>query len=189
MTASLEELARQVQALRDIEEIKRLKHAYFRCIDTGNFEELARLTHPEVTTCYVGGSYRIELKNRAEFLEMIASSFHAEAVARHNGHHPEIELLSETEASGKWYLHDDFLNLREMVRTEGTAIYEDRYVKIDGRWLIKHQSYERIYERIERIEKKPKLTVHRLAVVGRKLPPPAAGGDGKPARASTGETR
>ena len=171
MTVSIEELARQVQALRDIEEIKRLKHAYFRCIDTANLEELKQITHPEVTTAYIGGSYRIELKNREEFLEMIASSFHAECVGRHNGHHPEIEILSGTEATGKWYLHDDFLNFRHMIRTEGTAIYEDRYVKVDGRWLIKHQSYWRIYEKIERIPKIPKLTVHKLAETGRKLPP------------------
>lgn len=171
MTVSIEELARQVQVLRDIEEIKRLKHAYFRCIDTANLAELRQLTHPEVTTCYVGGSYRLELKNQDEFIEMIANSFNSECVARHNGHHPEIEILSETEAVAKWYLHDDFLNLRIMVRTEGTAIYEDRYLKVDGRWLIKHQSYWRIYEKLERIPKMPKLATHVLAQTGRKLPP------------------
>ncbi len=171
MTVSIEELARQVQVLRDIEEIKRLKHAYFRCIDTANLAELRQLTHPEVTTCYVGGSYRIELANQDEFIEMIANSFNAECVGRHNGHHPEIDVLSETEATGTWYLHDDFRNFRIMIRTEGTALYHDRYVKVDGRWLIKHQSYERIYEQIERIPKVPKLTVHMLAVTGRKLPP------------------
>jgi len=170
MTMSLDELARQVQALRDIEEIKRLKHAYFRCIDTANMTELAQLVHPEVTTCYVGGSYRIELKNQAEFLEMIANSFNAECVGRHNGHHPEIEILSETEATGTWYLHDVFLNFRVMVKTEGTALYRDRYVKVDGRWVIKHQGYERIYEIVERIEKVPNLTTNTLAVTGRRLP-------------------
>lgn len=171
MTVSIEELARQVQELRDIEEIKRLKHAYFRCIDTANLEELRQITHPDVTTCYVGGSYRIELKNQDEFIEMIANSFNAECVARHNGHHPEIEILSPTEAKAKWYLHDDFLNLRIMVRTEGTAIYEDRYTKVDGRWRITHQSYWRIYEKLERIPKMPKLPTHMLAQTGRKLPP------------------
>ncbi|MGD9598379.1 MAG: nuclear transport factor 2 family protein [Steroidobacteraceae bacterium] len=170
MTISIEELERQVRVLRDIEEIKRLKHAYFRCIDTVNLEELRGLTHPEVTTCYVGGSYRLELADREEFIEMIASSFHAECVARHNGHHPEIEVTSETEASGTWYLHDDFLNLREMIRTEGTAIYRDRYLKVDGRWLIRHQSYERIFERVEPITTVPKFTVNTLARTGRRLP-------------------
>jgi bile-acid 7alpha-dehydratase len=170
MNASNDELARQVQALRDIEEIKRLKHAYFRCIDTANMAELAQLVHPEVTTCYIGGTYRIELKNREEFLEMIANSFNAESVGRHQGHHPEIDLVSETEATGTWYLHDVFLNFREMVKHEGTALYQDRYAKVDGRWVIKHQSYERVYEIVERIAKMPKLTSHRLAVTGRRLP-------------------
>jgi len=170
MTISLEELARQVQELRDIEEIKRLKHAYFRCIDTANLEELKTITHPEVTTCYVGGSYRIELNDQEEFLEMVANSFNAECVARHNAHHPEIEILSTTEASGTWYLHDDFLNLREMRRTEGTALYRDRYAKIDGRWVIRHQSYERLYERNEEIQTLPDLSANILALVGRRLP-------------------
>jgi hypothetical protein len=173
MTVSIEDLQRQVRMLHDIEAIKRLKHAYFRCIDTVDMEELKRLTHPEVTTCYIGGSYRIELQGREEFLEMIASSFHAECSCRHNGHHPEIEILSETEATGIWYLHDDFYNYRAMVRTEGTALYRDRYLKVDGRWVIRHQSYERIYERIEKIPEMPKLTVNRLAVAGRRPPPEA----------------
>ncbi len=57
-----------------------------------------------------------------------------------------------------------------MLRTEGTALYQDRYLKVDGRWVIKHQSYERIFERVERIVAAPNLTVNRLAVLGRKLP-------------------
>jgi hypothetical protein len=32
-----------VQMLLDMEAIRRVKHAYFRCIDTGNFEELQDL--------------------------------------------------------------------------------------------------------------------------------------------------
>ena len=72
MTVSLAGIARQLQVLQDIEAIKRLKHAYFRCVDTANLAELEGLVHPDVTTCYVGGSYRIELGNRAEFLDMVA---------------------------------------------------------------------------------------------------------------------
>lgn len=182
MTISIEDLERQVRELRAIEAIKQLKHAYFRCIDTANMAELKQLVHPEATTCYIGGSYRIELKNREEFLEMIASSFHAECVARHNGHHPEIHVQSDTEATGTWYLHDDFLNLRLMVRTEGTALYRDRYVKVDGRWVVRHQSYERIFERVEPIGKKPRLTVNTLAITGRRLP-------GKPSRPAKAKRR
>jgi hypothetical protein len=35
--------------LLDIEAIRRVKHAYFRCLDTGNFEEIETLFHPDVT--------------------------------------------------------------------------------------------------------------------------------------------
>ncbi len=168
---SVEELSRQVRVLQDIEQIKRLKHAYFRCIDTANLAELKELTHPEVMTRYIGGTYDIKLSGQEEFLEMIANSFNAECVGRHNGHHPEIDVLSETEATGTWYLHDVMLNFRVMVKTEGTALYRDRYVKVDGRWFIKEQTYERIFEIVERIHKVPKLTANTLAVTGRKLPP------------------
>jgi len=170
MTDPLAQLARQVQVLQDLEAIKRLKYAYFRCIDTASFAELEGLLHPQLTTCYVGGSYRIEFDNRAAFLEAMANAFNAEVACRHQGHHPEIDVLSEREATGIWYLHDVFLNLRERIRTEGTALYRDRYVKQDGRWLIRHQSYERIYEIVEPIATPPNLTAHYLASHGRRLP-------------------
>jgi predicted GH43/DUF377 family glycosyl hydrolase len=28
----------------------------------------------------------------------------------------------------------------------GTLLYDDRYVKVDGHWLIEHTGYERIFE-------------------------------------------
>ena len=61
----LEELRRDVQVLMDIEAIKQLKHAYFRCIDTANFEELAGLFHQDVSVHFIGGSYEWKLQGRA----------------------------------------------------------------------------------------------------------------------------
>ncbi len=37
----IDELRRDIQMLMDIEAIRQIKHAYFRCIDTANFAELA----------------------------------------------------------------------------------------------------------------------------------------------------
>jgi|SRR5690348_2372470 len=102
----LQQLARDVQVLKDIEAIKRVKHAYFRCIDTANLEELATLLHPRVHAKLVGGHYDIELGTREEYLEMLANSFNAKMVGQHLGHHPEIDVESETEATGRWYLFD-----------------------------------------------------------------------------------
>ena len=39
----IEELRADIQRLMDIEAIKQLKHAYFRCVDTANLEELGTL--------------------------------------------------------------------------------------------------------------------------------------------------
>ena len=35
--------------------------------------------------------------------------------------------------------------------TQGTALYEDVYVKINGQWLIKHSEYDRIWEQVSPI--------------------------------------
>ena len=42
----IEELRCDIQRLMDMEAIKQTKHAYFRCIDTANWEELARSVTP-----------------------------------------------------------------------------------------------------------------------------------------------
>ena len=103
----LDALRRDVQALMDIEAIKQLKHAYFRCIDTANFEELAELFHEDVSVHFIGGSYEWKLQGRAEYMEAMTKAFSTDAIGHHNGHQPEIQILSETEATGIWYLADN----------------------------------------------------------------------------------
>ena len=56
-TDGIDELRKDVQRLMDIEAIKQLKHAYFRCVDTCNVEELATLFHEDVTVNFKGGGY------------------------------------------------------------------------------------------------------------------------------------
>ena len=170
MTIDLADLARDIRILKDIEEIKRLKHRYFRCIDMANLTELAELLHEDVTVDFVGGTYRFQLTGRDEYVRMIGQAFHAEFVGQHNGHHPEIDVLSETEATGVWYLSDVALNLRSNVSTSGSSLYRDRYVKVDGVWKIRETAYHRIFEIVEPIEKRPNLTAHYLALHGQKLP-------------------
>ena len=169
MTVDLEKLARDVQILKDIEAIKRVKHAYFRCIDTANIDELRDLLDENITAKLVGGSYDIEFKGREEYLEMVANSFNSEFVGEHNGHHPEIDILSETEATGMWYLTDVAMDFRRGVTTIGSAIYRDKYQKqADGKWRIVHTAYERIYEMLQPITERPNLASHYLAKHGRK---------------------
>jgi len=164
-----EDLRRGLQTLMDIEAIKQVKHGYFRCIDTANFEELAGFFHEDVSVHFVGGSYEWKLQGREEYLASIKQSFTSEAIGHHNGHHPEIQILSETEATGIWYLTDNMWVFNFDFFTTGTAIYWDRYVKEGGRWLIKETRYERIYEINEAIEEKPALSCHYLSRHGTPL--------------------
>ncbi len=162
----IDELRKDIQRLMDMEAIRQLKHAYFRCVDTANLEELATLFHEDVTVHFVGGSYEWNVQGRDDYVKNIAMSFSREAIGQHNAHHPEIQMLSETEATGIWYLADDMWILNHNSKTLGTALYWDRYLKVDGKWLIKETNYERIYEINETLTERPNLASHYLGVHG-----------------------
>ena len=164
----IDELRRDMQRMMDIEAIKQLKHRYFRCIDTANWEELKPGLHADMKTHYMGGGYEFKLANRAEFLATMEQAFHTKAVGRHTGSMPEIDILSDTEATGIWSLYDHFWSMNTDSLTHGTALYWDRYVKEDGRWQIKETTYQRIYQVNEKLDEKPALAAHYLSEYGYK---------------------
>lgn len=149
--------------LEDIELIRQLKYRYCRAIDTCDIDALREIVTEDICTDYAGGSYRWQVQGRDAFLEAIRSSFTKDCVAVHTVHHPEIEVLDDMRARGTWYLTDTFIHLRENVVTEGSALYRDRYSKTPDGWRIRVSTYERIYERVERLSAPPNLTAHRLA--------------------------
>ena len=165
----IEELKRSVRRLEDIHEIQQLKYRYLRCMDTGNHEELATLFHPDVVVDVVGGSYHIQLNGRDAYVNFIRENIHAGIVAMHHGHHPEIEILSDTTAHARWYLEDIFIDLEQKTRMQGSLIYDDDYVKV-GQWLLKSTSYYRVFEIVEKLDD-ISLTAHLLAEKGFKHPP------------------
>lgn len=162
----VDDLRRDIQRLMDMEAIRQLKHAYFRCIDTANIEELGTLFHEDVKVHFIGGGYEWNLQGCQEYIDNVAAAFSKQAIGHHNGHHPEIQMLSETEATGIWYLADNMWILNHKVFTTGTAIYWDRYLKVDGRWLISETRYERLYEINQLLEEIPSLGSHYLGVHG-----------------------
>ena len=168
----LAQLRRDIQILKDIEEIQRMKHGYFRCVDTGNIAEIAPMLHDDVDVHFIGGTYEWNLKGKQAYLDAMTQSFNPQVVAQHNGHSPEIHILSETEATGFWYLYDNFWNLAEGRYTYGTALYKDRYVRERGRWLIRRTVYRRIYEVVEPMprDKVPNFTYSWLADPNARIP-------------------
>lgn len=157
--------------LEDIERIKQLKYRYCRCIDMANLEELKELFTEDASVRYEGGSYLFEAQGRDKIIEAIGYAFHAEAIAMHHVNHPEIEVTSPTEATGTWYLKDWFLDLRNRIITDGSALYRDTYLKQDGQWKIKRATYSRIFEIVTPVTETPNITAHYLAKHGKTLPP------------------
>jgi hypothetical protein len=170
-TPTLAQLAAQVQSLLDIEQIKNLKHRYFRCFDTADIDGLGQIFHPDVTLDVNGGIYRFRIEGRDKYLDLVREGAHAEMIMQHNGHHPEIQVVSPTEATGIWYLQDSVWEFRRKMHITGAAIYRDRYLKVDGTWFIKDIGFERIHEIVENIEQPPNVTFSYLATHAKKLPP------------------
>jgi hypothetical protein len=166
----IEALRADIQRLMDIEAIKQLKHAYFRCLDTANFEEQAELVHDDVSVNFVGGGYEWKLEGKQAYIDAQKKAFHRQSVGQHNGHHPEIQILSATEATGIWYLSDSMWVTNFNFYTTGTALYWDRYLKVDGCWKIRETSYRRIYEISQLLEENPSFSVRYLAQQGTETP-------------------
>lgn len=161
-------MAYTLQQLSDMEDIRTLKHRYFRGIDTADAALLETLFTDDVAVDYRGGNYRVRLNGRDDMLEFLANSFHSDAVAMHHGHMPEITLTGEDTAEGIWYLEDIFINLENRTHTAGSAIYRDLYRRVNGAWLIARTEYDRVIEVIVPLSDAAEITAHHLRSAGRK---------------------
>jgi hypothetical protein len=139
-----------------IEEIKRLKYKYLRCLDQKLWEEIATCFTEDASAAYSGGKYSFEGRSAiVDFLRraMGAESFHSS----HRVHHPEIDLTSPTTATGVWALEDVVIETRFEITIRGAAFYSDDYVAQGGAWKIRHTGYRRTYEEIESRKDRPGL--------------------------------
>ena len=129
----------------EVEAVCQLKYAYFRLLDTKRFAELGALLTDDVTTAYQSGE--LCQNGPAEVVAFLQRSLGDPGiVTMHNGHHPEITDDGDGAARGRWYLEDRVIFAAHDFDLHGTALYEDRYRKVDGAWKIAHTGYQRIYE-------------------------------------------
>lgn len=157
----LEALEKEVQRLKDIEEIKALKSRYFRALDTKNWDELETTLHPNISTSYSNG--KLVFHGPKEVTNYFKENMPTTQITLHQGHNPAITIESDTEATGKWYLQDNLIfaegNPYAGMQIQGSAIYTDKYEKVDGQWLIKETGYLRIYE-----ESFQRDNTHRISI-------------------------
>lgn len=144
----LEALEKEVQRLKDIEEIKALKGQYFRCLDGKFWDEMETTLSPNIVTSYSDGKY--VFRGPKEVTNFFKDTMPKEEITMHMGHTPEITIDSETTATGKWYLEDKLIFTEESKYprhgVNGGAFYTDKYEKVDGKWYILETGYQRLYE-------------------------------------------
>ncbi|MFH1350336.1 MAG: nuclear transport factor 2 family protein [Pseudomonadota bacterium] len=131
----------ELNLLVQIEEIKKLKARYFRFLDKKLWNEWADLFTEDATLQY-GPKPKETLKGREQILTQ-GRIILGDAKTVHHGHMPEIELTSDTTATGIWAMFD-YVQLP--ARTfKGYGHYEEEYVKEDGRWKIKSLRLTRLH--------------------------------------------
>ncbi len=144
----LEALEKEVQQLKDVQAIKELKSKYFRALDTKNWDELETTMTPNISTAYSNG--KLVFHGPKEITNYFKESMPDTEIPLHQGHNPVVWFESDTVAYGKWYLQDNLIfaegNPYCGTQIQGSAIYTDKYVKVDGQWLIEDTGYLRVYE-------------------------------------------
>jgi len=128
-----------------LEEIRRVKYAYFRTLDLKKFVELGALLTADATASYQDG--KTVLAGRAAIVTWLREALGDPGIiSEHHGHHPELVLVSDTEATGTWYLQDRVIVPAADFELGGTAFYEDRYRLTNQGWRIAHTGYTRVFE-------------------------------------------
>lgn len=126
----------------DIEAIRQLKARYFRTMDTKDWGEMRQVFTEDVVmdTSEAGGNVSQGIEAFMGFLEEALDG----AVTVHQGHMPEIELTSETTATGIWALHDVVIWPNGM-RLDGYGHYHETYAKGDDGWRIASSKLTRLH--------------------------------------------
>jgi len=141
--ADLKNLEARIRKLEDLEGIKRVKYKYFRCIDQGLWDEIGGCFAEKGVADY--GPDRL-LQGRAAitkfFKETIGPAY---SMCVHQGHNPEIDLTSDTTATGIWELENFMVTAKTNMGFWIAAFYEDEYVKEKGEWKINRTKVNLIF--------------------------------------------
>lgn len=143
-----DDTAARLERLEALEEIKALKHRYFRAMTDSDHALLETTLTEDVVTSYSDGEYVFE--DRDALLRFLIDSHDPErkVIAYWMCGMPEIELQSPTEATGIWAFYHHFFMPEQHHVDQMFAYYDDRYRKDDGVWRIAYTGYRRVVNEV-----------------------------------------
>jgi len=113
-----------------------VKYKYFYCIDRGLWDEIGDCFAEDGLADY---GPDVTIQGRAAitefFKERIGPGY---TMCVHQGHNPEIDITSDTTATGVWELDNFMVAAETSMGIWIAAFYEDEYVKQKGEWKIKN---------------------------------------------------
>ncbi len=125
----------------DIEAIKQLKARYFRLMDTKDWDAMREVFADDVFIDTTDSGGRV-VEGADDFMTGLRDLL-ADVLTVHHGHMPEIELTSETTATGVWSM-EDMLRWPNGSELHGFGHYHETYEKADGGWRIKTMTLTRL---------------------------------------------
>lgn len=140
----LEELRTRIRILEDVEAIRRLRNKYFRCLDGRLWDEMAECFANDIDASYFNGE--LKFSGRNSLVQFFKLGLTDVLIGMHHGHHPEIEITSETTARGTWGLYNYLIDRKNNRGQRIAGVYQDEYVKEDGQWKIKSIVCNQIFQ-------------------------------------------
>lgn len=148
-----------IDQLIAVEEIKKLKARYFRCMDTKDWDGYAAVFAPDAMLDVTGERGAVSDDEPAENWivhgnKEIAGFVKAQVgdvLTVHHGHMPEIEILSDRTAQGVWAMFDHVDDMAKGFAIKGAGHYHEQYARgDDGKWRIHELRLTRI--RVDAVE-------------------------------------
>ena len=127
--------------MNDVEEIWRLKARYFRTLDTRDWNGFRQVFTDDVIvdTTDDGGARVVGLEPFMAYLQQTLGG----ATTVHQGHTPEVDITSDTTATGIWAM-SDIVIWTNGIRLDGHGHYHEVYEKVRGEWKIKSLKLTRL---------------------------------------------